>query len=185
VTGTCPDGQWSSRDIRPAELEHLWTDLASSDSVRAYRAVWTMAAARQAVPYLAQRLRPAPRVAEERLQRLIADLDSDQFETRRRASEELEQMRELAEPAMRKALASKPSLEVRQRLRALLDPLEHGTFSSDELRVLRSLEVLEHADTPNAQQLLKTLAKGASQASLTREAKASLQRLAKRRDPKP
>ena len=47
------------------------------------------------------------------------------------------------------------------------------------LRSLRALEVLEHAGTTEAQQLLETLAKGADGAQLTREAQAALQRLTK------
>ncbi len=167
MTGLFPDGKWSSRAVRPAVMESLWTDLAGSDGVRAYRAVWTMAAGRQAVPFLAQRLRPVLPVAQERLTRLIADLDSDRFETRRRASKELEAMVELAEPALRKALAGKPSLEVRRRLRALLDPLESETFSSEQLRALRVLEVLEHVGTPEARRMLESLAQGAPKARLT------------------
>jgi hypothetical protein len=45
---------------------------------------------------------------------------------------------------------------------------------------LRCVEVLEDAGTPAARRLLARLAEGSPQARLTREAKASLQRLAKR-----
>jgi hypothetical protein len=44
---------------------------------------------------------------------------------------------------------------------------------------------LSHRRSNGNDMLLQTLSKGASEARLTREAKASLQRLAKRRDPKP
>jgi hypothetical protein len=39
---------------------------------------------------------------------------------------------------------------------------------------------LEHIGTPEAQEVLRTLAKGAAEARLTQEAKASLEWLAKR-----
>lgn len=185
MTGMCPDGQWSVRDAQPAEMERLWADLANADGVRAYRTVWTMAAVREAVPFLAEHLRPRPPVADERLAHLIADLDSDQFETRHRASKELQRLGDLAESAMREALTGKPSLEMRRRLQELLDPLERGTLSSEQLRALRALEVLEHIGTPEAQKVLKMLADGALAARLTWEAKASWERLSKRRPPKP
>jgi hypothetical protein len=50
---------------------------------------------------------------------------------------------------------------------------------------LRALEVLEHIATPEAQQVLKTLATGAPEARLTQEAKASLARLARRTASRP
>jgi hypothetical protein len=86
---------------------------------------------------------------------------------------------------MREALTGKPSLEMRRRLKELLDPLESGTLSSEQLSALRALEVLEHIGKPEAQKVLKTLADGASAARLTREAKASWERLAGRCPPKP
>jgi hypothetical protein len=43
---------------------------------------------------------------------------------------------------------------------------------------LRAIEVLEHIGTPEARQVLDTLARGAAVARVTQEAKASLKRLA-------
>jgi hypothetical protein len=45
------------------------------------------------------------------------------------------------------------------------------------------LEVLEHIGTPEAREVLKALAKDAPDARLTREAKAALERLARRAAP--
>ena len=50
---------------------------------------------------------------------------------------------------------------------------------------LRAVEVLERIGTPEARQVLAKLADGAPEARLTQEAKASLQRLAKRSAPGP
>jgi hypothetical protein len=47
------------------------------------------------------------------------------------------------------------------------------------LRLLRAVEALEHVGTPEARQLLEALSRGAREARLTREAQASLRRLAK------
>jgi WD40 repeat protein len=183
VMGMCPDGQWVSRDVRPGELERLWADLGGGDGVRAYRAVGALATARQAVPFLAERLRPVSRVTSEQLARLIADLDSDRFKVRNRASEELHRLGAQAEPALRQVLAGKPSPEVRRRVRALL--AASRTLSDEELHVLRAVEVLEHTGTPSARQVLEALATGVPEARLTREAQASLERLARRHAAKP
>jgi RNA polymerase sigma factor (sigma-70 family) len=178
VTGICPDGHWSLRRVKQDELERLWTDLGHKDGMRAYRALWRLAAAEpSATAFLAQHLRPVPMVEKGRLTRLIADLDSDRFETREHASVELRQLGEQAEPALRKALSSKPSLEASRRLRSLLDRVASRTLSPEQLHTLRAIEVLEHLGSPDARQVLQTLAEGAPSAMLTREAKAALERL--------
>jgi WD40 repeat protein len=183
MTGTCPDDKWASHDLPPDDLKRQWTALASADGVQAYRALWKMVAGGpQSVPFLADRLRPVHGADEKRLTRLIADLDSARFEVRNRAFDDLRQFGELAEPALNEALKKKPSLEVRRRLETLLEELERRILSPDELHVLRALEVLEHFNSPEAQKLLQVLAKGAPQARLTREAGASLDRLARRAD---
>jgi WD40 repeat protein len=181
VTGICPDGRLLSRTPQPDEIERLWTGLDSSDGVRAYRAMWMMvAAARPSVSFLAERLQPKQPVADARLERLIAELDSEEFKNRARASQELEELGELAETALRKALASTRSLEVRRRVDSLLHKVEAQTLSPEQLLTLRALEVLEHIGTPEAKQVLQNLAKGAPGARLTQEAKASLERLSRR-----
>lgn len=181
VTGTCPDGQLPARTPQPDEMERLWTALASADGIRAYRALWMMiAAARPSVSLLAERLRPKQPVEGTRLERLIAELDSDQFKNRVRASQELEELGELAETALRKALAGTQSLEVRRRVDDLLHKVEAQTLSPEQLLTLRALEVLEQIGTPEAKQVLQNLAKVAPEARLTQEAKASLERVSRR-----
>lgn len=178
VTGICPDGLWTARRVPQDELQRLWADLGSKDGVRAYRAVWQFAAADPStVAFLTQRLQPAPAVAQERMTRLIADLDSDRFETREHASAELQQLGEQAESALRKALTAKPTLEASRRLRVLLDRVESRSLSAEQLHHLRAVEVLEHIRSSEARHLLRTLAEGAPEAMLTREAKAALERL--------
>lgn len=183
-------------DIRPRieggrkpSLELLWTDLAGEDAARAYRAVHQLAAIpNDAVPFMRKHLRPAPVVDEKSLTLLIADLDSEDFAKREKATTELQKFGECALPAYRKALKGKPSLESRRRLEDLLDRAQHAwrDISGERLRMLRAVEALELARTERARDVLKTLAAGASGARLTEEAKASLERLAKReRDKSP
>jgi hypothetical protein len=62
----------------------------------------------------------------------------------------------------------------------LVEKLEMGLLSGEALRAWRTLEALEAMGTPDAKQVLKRLAQGAEGARLTSEAKASLERLAKR-----
>ena len=54
------------------------------------------------------------------------------------------------------------------------------TLPPETLRAVRAVEVLESINIPKARQLLTQLAKGTPAARLTREAKATLQRLERR-----
>src|SRR5262249_61031052 len=128
-----------------------------------------MAMARHAVPCLAGRRGPVPGVEGGGLTRLTADRDSPGFGVRSRAAKEREQRGELAEPGLRKALASKPSPETRRQLTLLLDQVGSRPLSSEQLHVLRAVEVLEQTGTSGARQVLRGLTTGAPEAHLTRE----------------
>jgi hypothetical protein len=186
VTGISPAGRLPTRLLGPETIENLWADLGNEDGTRAYRALWMMVAAEpRSVPFLAARLRPVTSAPNDRLTRLISDLDSDQFKVRAGASRELEKLDERAELALRKALAAKPSQEVRQRLEVLLDKIQGRTLSSQELQTLRAIEVLEQIGTTEAREVLERMARGVREARLTQEAKASLKRLARQRNARP
>ena len=78
------------------------------------------------------------------------------------------------------ALNDSPSVEMERRLKRLVDGLDAPLRQPDEVRATRAVEVLERINTADARQLLESLAKGDPTARLTREAAASLQRLAAR-----
>jgi hypothetical protein len=124
-------------------------------------------------------LQPTASADAKRVDRLIVDLSSDQFAVRAQASEELEKLGEAATAACRKALANEPSPELRRRLEMLLEKQEQERKlpSPPRLRMLRALEALELAGTSGSRQLLQKLADGASEAYMTQEAKAAVERL--------
>jgi hypothetical protein len=126
---------------------------------------------------LRQRLRPAQPADPRRVAQLLADLDGNEFAVRQRAAEELEKLADLVEPALRKALAEKPSPEVRKQLERILEGLEREHLSAEQLRTFRALEAVELVGTPEAKELLAALAGGTPAARLTRWAKAALERL--------
>ncbi|MHB8736877.1 MAG: hypothetical protein ACYC6M_16360, partial [Terriglobales bacterium] len=173
--------------LSAGRLQTLWADLASKDAGKAFDAIGLLTASpEQAVPLLKDKLRPAPAPADpKQVARLLADLDSDEFAARQKAAEGLRHLRERAEPALREALQGKLSLEARKRVEELLEGVHALAVSPEGLRGLRALEVLEHIGTADARQVLESLAKGAAETRLTREAKASLERLAKRHPTKP
>jgi hypothetical protein len=165
-----------------SELKSCWTDLANDDAAKAYQAIRTLTrGAKQSVPFLAAHLNPVAPPDSQRVSRLIADLDNDAFAARQKATNELEHFGELVEPALRRALRNNPSPESRQRLEQLLGKLE--SWSGERLRALRATAVLENIATAEAWQILESLARGAPEARLTQEVRASLGRLAKRTAP--
>jgi len=162
------------------EIDALWGVLASDDAGQAYTAMnKLMASSNRAVARARERFRP---VAAPDLPRLIDDLDSGQFDVRRRSRAELADLGEGAVAALQKRLAEKPSLEVQRQIEELLTRIEQrrGELSPEALCALRAIEVLERIGTPPARQMLEKLAAGADGARLTREARASLERLNKR-----
>jgi HEAT repeat protein len=85
---------------RQEELAALWADLANPEALRAYRAVWSLALCPQdSVALLKERLPPARPADHERIARLIADLDSEDFRIRDQATDELQKLGDLAEEA--------------------------------------------------------------------------------------
>lgn len=168
---------YAARGDEGRPLSELWDDLASKDALRAHRAVCGMIHAdQQAVAFLNQNLRPAPRVTSEEIDHLIVDLDADRFGARQKAAGQLERLGEIAVPALRRALEDKPPLEVRRRLEPLLAKCELQVPAPAVLQALRAVEVLEQIGTPAARKLLLKLAGGDSRARLTREAWATFDR---------
>jgi hypothetical protein len=136
----------------------------------------------QVVALLEKNLRPAvrtPRPDPQRLAQLIADLNNDNFAVREKATQELAKLGDTVRPALTRVLAGQPSPETRRRVEQLLN-LAEPSLTAEEVRQVRCVEVLEHIGNAEARRLLKTLAGGEPGAVLTREAGASLDRLAKR-----
>jgi WD40 repeat protein len=165
------------------DLRILWKDLASPDTAAAGKALWRLASHPQhAVALLQQKLKPAT-VAKEEIARLIADLADGQFKTRETAANELAQLAEIAEPALRALLTAKPALEQRLRAEKLLERLRAPIADGWKLRALRAVEILAMAGTPEAIRVLRTLARGAEGAYVTVEARAALRRIMERGSP--
>ncbi len=177
VTGRMMDSRLLPEKPTGLELDRLWQHLAG-EAGEAYDSVWTLAAApAEALPFLRVHLRPASAADPQQVRRLLNDLDRNEFSERDRAAKELENLGELAEPALREALRPGVSLELRRRIERLLTNIHDRLPRPEQLRALRALQVLEVTGTAEARQDLQTLAAGAPEARLTQEAKASLDRL--------
>jgi RNA polymerase sigma factor (sigma-70 family) len=160
-----------------AAVAAAWTDLASADAKAAFRAVGVLVATPgRSLPLLRQSLRPAAASDVKQIEHWVAELDSDQFAERERATRELARQGDRAEEGLRRFLAGRPSLEARRRAEDLLGRLRGPLTDTERLRRLRAVEVLEHIGTAEARRLLQALSEGASESRLTREAKAALER---------
>jgi RNA polymerase sigma factor (sigma-70 family) len=170
----------ASRELSPNELQLEWEALRKEDATRAYKALWTLRnAPGQALPLLKRELRPAKAVDPKRIERLLDDLNGEEFAVREKATEELAMLGVAAQAALRKALEAGPSAEARRRLERLLakcrvDPV------NEHLRTMRMLELLEYIGTPEAREQLKALAQNESDAWLATQAKAAGERLRNR-----
>src|SRR5262249_10904565 len=136
--------------LEAEQAKALWDDLAGGNAAKAHRAIRTLGAApTQALALLRDRLKAAPGPDPRRLGQLIADLESQQFARRQKAEDELEQLGELAEPALSKLLAGQPGLETKQRAEKLLDKITPAqTLPPELLQAVRALAILEAVATP-------------------------------------
>jgi len=180
LMGQLDGGAGPQSQLAAEELEALWTDLNNLDAQKAHRAMLRLSAApREALTLLGKRLTPAAGkvLTAKEIEQRLADLDSDTFQTREKASEALVAVGKQARPALVKALAEKPSAEKKHRLEELLAALAPTGPTVEMIRPTRALEVLERLGTPEARELLQKLAGGFSEARLTIEARETLRRL--------
>src|ERR1019366_272825 len=99
-----------------------------------------------------------PSLPSDRVARLIADLDSDEFMMRERASGELSKYLESAGPGLRKGRAKDPLPEVRVRIERLLEKADR-LEDPDQRRRTRAVRFLTEVKCPEAKALLERLAR--------------------------
>jgi hypothetical protein len=168
-------------------LARCWADLGSDDVVVNAAAVRDLVAApREVVPFLRQRLQGRGSTdLERRVAGLIAELNNDDFEVRDRATRELQGLREQALVQLQSALADTRSPEVRLRLRLVLGnrTAPEGVKSTEQRRLGLVVRVLELVGTPEAREMLTTMARSDPDVGLRGEARLALQRLERKGRP--
>jgi WD40 repeat protein len=167
------------------DLDRLWDDLGKAEARIGQRAVWALVEEPAlAVPFLRDKLtRAEANPGARRIARLIADLDSDDFRQRESASEELNKLGRAAVPALRAALARKPSLEMVKRIDLLLQAHDRRSIllpAGDALRATRAVQVLEVIGNAEARKVLEALSKGPA-THRSEDARNALERLDRRK----
>jgi hypothetical protein len=158
-----------------AQLNQLWETLRGGHGAAAYRAVRILTAApERSLPFLKKHA--PPRLDLRHIQRLIADLDNEEFEVRQAATGALTRLGRGVEAPLRQALEGRPTLEVRRRIERLLD----GMDKEDELaahRWGRAVVVLERVGSREARDVLDDLVHGCVGERVVADARAALARL--------
>ena len=101
--------------------EQLWTDLAAADEAKVMRAILALNKTPAETTAFIKQMLPAVKADPQRVKRLIGDLDSNQFATRRQAAEDLEYLGKYIKDDLEKALAAAQGLEMKERLQQLVD----------------------------------------------------------------
>ncbi len=166
--------------VENEKLKIQWGELADNNASKAFQAVWDfIVASKQAIPFLQGRLKPTPIADQGKIQKWIADLDSETFTVRQAAAQELLKVGDQVQPPIQKALQGNPPLETRRRLEQILKNFA-DIPGPETIRTIRAIMALERIGSPEAQVILETLARGAPGARETEEARASLERLTMR-----
>jgi hypothetical protein len=163
------------------ERDDLWGDLVGGDRTKAAAALRAfLASAPDHVTFIGERLRntPVDRELAGQIQKLLKELDADEFDVRDRATDELVRIGEPALEAVQALSGSAPNDEVRYRTHAILRKLRAGGAPvSTAGRMSRVVRVLERAGNADARSLLSKLAEGEFGTDIAPTAKAALARL--------
>lgn len=165
-----------------ADLEKAVDRLLLQNARQGRDAMATLiAAGDRSIVLLARHLKPVdqPLEADQTIQRLIQDLDSDDFFTREKASKEIIVLGPSVVSALKTELEKPRSLEVARRIEALLKQLNSPLkkFSGESLRRIRAIEVLEKIGTSRAEDVLKRTAKGPASSREANDARFALKRI--------
>jgi hypothetical protein len=177
-----PDAAARAKNLTAAELDSLWIELAGGDGPAVWRAQAILAAAPDKTTAFFQKLlQPVAPVTEERLKKLLDDLDAPSYATRTAAVTELTTLGDIAVPALVALQKKMTSLEVERRVQLVLVRINetYQRFPSPLLRTARAVHILERFATPQARKLLETLTGGDPRAPQTRAAAEAYKRLAK------
>ena len=173
---------WPLRDLlagdsSATDLTTFWTDLNQSDDIpRAYRAIERLAARpAESMPMLREKLKPRTPIPAERLAKLFAELDADDFGKRERATRDLQALGDVLRNDLVKLRKEAASAEVARRVSGILE--RFADRKPTEGFAVQTLEAIDNAD---AIRLLGELAGGVPGANLTLEAEAGVARRTRR-----
>jgi RNA polymerase sigma factor (sigma-70 family) len=142
--------------LSAADFARLWSSLGGERAPRSLFGVQRLAAGGdETVRRLRERMLPKAAADNLAVDRLIAELDDDEFETREQATQSLMEKSITIAPRLREALKTSTSAEVRARLQEVLHHM-----NNEELRAVRAITVLVRIDSAASETLLAEIARG-------------------------
>jgi WD40 repeat protein len=177
ATGSRDGGTLAVKELSDDEFRRAWQDLTSEDPAVGPKALWRLCGAPSTTDRIGKTIYL---VDPARVDRLFADLDSDDFSVREKATLQLKLNGRWMEGRYEVALRDPASLEAKRRIEWLVELLrgkEALTLRQERLRMHRALSVLEQLGDESARRVLDDLAKGAPEPDLQKEAELSLNRL--------
>jgi WD40 repeat protein len=137
----------AATDQTAATLDALWEQLAAEDAELGWRAIKTLLARGDALPFVRERVaavkeRLAADEEPRSIDRLIEQLDAEEFAEREAASQALRELGVRLHPLLRERLAKTDSSEQKMRLERLLQEKGDSRPSGLRLQVERAAEVL-------------------------------------------
>lgn len=172
---------WDTRPPRVADsvsLESVWEDLAKREAAVSFRSEGRfLATPADAVKLCSEKVKPVEALDTKRIQRLLAELGSNEFAVREEASKAILGLNEQTVPYLDATLKSTESAEVRVRVEKILDQRRGAARTSEQLRLIRGVMVLELIGDGESKNLLRKWAGGPAGAQLTLEASLALKRL--------
>jgi hypothetical protein len=168
--------------VDDAPLETLWAELGTDNDLKLQRILKAFRAApKPAVALFRTKILPVRKAEQAEIERWIAALDDPALARRDQAMKDLHRVAHEYAPLLQARREQAGPGEIRNRLNVVLDQVKDKAPPAALVKALRVVALLEQMATPEARELLRTLADGASQARLTVEARAALEPTAKRK----
>jgi WD40 repeat protein len=181
IRGLAARAEPTLQALTATQVEARWQSyMGVADAAIAHQGMIALISSpNETVALLKTQLHPVPLAESERINKLIEQLNAEEFNIRQKAQAQLLDSGLTSQPYIDRALNRDLPLETRQRLKAVLAKLTPEHLTVERLRLVRGIELLERIGNVQARQLLQALADGSPGALMTTEAQAALRRLAK------
>jgi hypothetical protein len=168
------------RELDDAALGRLCAELGGQDAMAVHKAVWSLIGTGDRAVAPLRKVLAVPPADRKRVSDLIALLDNPNWGIREEATKALKRMGLPAVAQIREALKQPLPAETEVRLRYVLAPADvDDTTHPDALRYARILRILDVLNSPQAAELLATIAEDGPTTGIRRVAKESRARILK------